>query len=78
MQFLEYHHCEILSEINLSKTHFSNYETPRRMFQYDGTYIGKIINDENYELAWAGLSNRKGVYHWSGLYSDLQFLEQGL
>ena len=29
--------CEVLSEIKLSKTNFSEYEIPRRMFRYGGT-----------------------------------------
>lgn len=78
LQFLEKHHCKILSEIILSKTNFSESEIPRRMFHYYGTYIGEIIDDENDELVWAVLSKWKGVYHWSALYSDLQSLEQGL
>ena len=78
MQFLEYHHCEILSDIKLSGTNFSGNEIPRRMFRYYGTYIGEIIDDEYDELVWAVLSKWKGVYHWSGMYPDLQSLEQGL
>lgn len=41
LQFLEQHHCEILSGIILSKTNFSEYEMPRRMFQYYGTLLVK-------------------------------------
>lgn len=78
MLFLEYHHCEILSEIKLSKTNFSECEIPRRMFQYGDSYIGEIIDEENDELAWAVLSKWKGVYHWSEIYPDLKSLEQGL
>ena len=78
MQFMEQHHCEILSEIKLTKTNFSECEIPRRMFQYGGIYIGEIIDEENDELAWAVLSKCKGIYHWSGIYPDLQSLEQGL
>lgn len=78
LQFLEEHHCEILSEIKLSRTNFSKYEIPRRMFQYYGTYIGEIIDDENNESIWAVLSKWKGVYRWSALYADSQSLEQGL
>lgn len=44
--FLKEHHCKILSEINLSKTGFSDDEIPRRMFKYGGTYITEIIDDE--------------------------------
>lgn len=78
MQFLEQHHCKVLSEMKLSRTNFSEFDTPRRMFQYYGTYIGEIIDDESNELAWAVLSKWKGVYHWSGMYSDLHALEQGV
>lgn len=69
---------EILSEIKLSKTNFSAYELPRRMFQYYGTYVGEIIDEENNELVCAVLSKWKGIYHWSAVYADLQSLEQGL
>lgn len=78
LQFLKQHHCKILSEIELSRTSFSKCDTPRRMFQYYGTYIGEIIDDESNERVWAVLSKWKGTYHWSGMYSDLQALEQGL
>lgn len=78
LQFLKQHHCKILSEIKLSKTNFSAYELPRRMFQYYGTYVGEIIDEENNELVWAVLSKWKGIYHWSAVYADLQSLEQGL
>lgn len=78
MQFLEQHHCKILSELKLSGTCFSEYDTPHRMFQYYDTYIGEIIDDESKELVWAVLSKWSGKYHWSGMYSDLQALEQGL
>lgn len=76
--FLEQHCCKVLSEIELSRTNFSEYDTPRRMFQYYGTYIGEIIDDESKELVWAVLSKWKGTYHWSYMYTDLQTLEQGL
>lgn len=78
MQFLEQNHCKILSEIKLSMTNFSEYDTPRRMFEYCNTYIGEIFDDENDQLVWAVLSKYKGVYRWSGMYTDLQSLEQGL
>ncbi|MCX4379034.1 MAG: hypothetical protein OSJ61_23165 [Lachnospiraceae bacterium] len=78
MQFLKLHHCQILSEIKLSRTSFSKSEIPRRMFQYYGTYVGEIVDDESDRLAWAVLSIWKGAYHWSGIYSDLWSLEQGL
>ena len=45
--------CEVLSEIKLSKTNFSEYEIPRRMFQYCGTYIAEIMDDETEGLVWA-------------------------
>lgn len=76
--FLKEHHCKILSEINLSKTSFSDDEIPRRMFKYGGTYITEIIDDETNSLMWAVLSKRKGTYHFSGYYDCLEALEQGL
>lgn len=78
LQFLAKHNCTLLSEINLSKTNFSEYEVPCRMFKYGGTYIAEIIDDETNRLMWAVLSKRKGTYHFSGYYDCLEALEQGL
>lgn len=78
LNFLKKHDCNILCEIKLSKTNFSEYETPRRMFQYGGAYVAEIIDDETNDLVWAVLSKWKGVYHFSGYYDSLEALEQGL
>ena len=78
LQFISEHDCKILSEITLSKTNFSPYEIPRRMFNYGGTYIAEIIDDETNSPVWAVLSKWKGVYHFSTYYSSLERLEQGL
>lgn len=78
LRFLTKHNCKILSEINLSKTNFSEYEVPRRLFNYGGTYIAEIIDDETGNLVWADLSKWKGIYHFSSYYDCLETLEQGL
>ncbi len=70
--------CEVLSEIKLSKTNFSEYEIPRRMFRYGGTYIAEIIDDETEGLVWAVLSKWKGIYHFSACGDSLETIIQGL
>lgn len=70
--------CEVLSEIKLSKTNFSEYEIPRRMFQYCGTYIAEIMDDETEGLVWAVLSKWKGIYHFSACSDSLETIIQGL
>ncbi len=77
-QFLFRHNCEVLSEIKFPKTNFSEYEVPRRMFIYGGTYIAEILDEETGDLVWAVLSKRKGIYHFSSYYDHLETLEQGL
>ncbi len=76
--FLARNNCEILPEIRLGKTDFSNNETPRRMFRYGGEYIAEIIDDESGEPVWAVLSKFRGVYGFTAFYSDLHALENGL
>ena len=46
LEFLNRHNCQILSEIQLSKTDFPKHEIPRRMFRYGGEYIGEICDGE--------------------------------
>ena len=70
--------CEVLSERKLSKTNFSEYEIPRRMFRYGGTYIAEIIDDETEGLVWAVLSKWKGIYHFSACSDSLEAIIQGL
>lgn len=70
--------CEVLSEIKLSKTNFSEYEIPRRMFRYGGTYIAEIIDDETEGRVWAVLSKWKGIYHFSACSDSLETIIQGL
>ena len=70
--------CEVLSEIKLSKTNFSEYEIPRRMFRYGGTYIAEIMDDETEGLVWAVLSKWKGMYHFSACSDSLEAIIQGL
>ena len=78
LEFLEKHNSKILSEIKLSKTNFSEYEVPRRMFLYGGTYIAEIVDDETQSFVWAVLSEWKGVYHFAECYDCLEAMEQGL
>lgn len=77
-EFIANNNCEILSEIKLGRTDFSESETPRRMFRYGGTYIAEIIDDESGEPVWAVLSKFRGVYRFTEYYSDLSALENGL
>lgn len=37
-EFITENNCEILSEIKLGRTDFTESETPRRMFRYGGVY----------------------------------------
>lgn len=78
LQFFKEHNCKILSEINLPKTNFSEYEVPRRMFNYGGAYIAEIIDEETDKLVWAVLVKGKRTYHFSTYYDCLEALEQGL
>ena len=48
------------------------------MFNYGGTYIAEIIDDETGKLVWAVLSKWNGIYHFSTYYDCLETLEQGL
>lgn len=57
--FLEVNDCEIILEIKLSKTNFSDKEIPRRMIKYGGQYIAEIVDDETEGIVWAVLSNWK-------------------
>lgn len=78
LNFLSRNHCEILSEIRLVKTAFSQYEIPRRMFQYGSEYIGEIFDEVSNQLVWTVLSKRNGIYYFSSYYEDLEVLEQGI
>lgn len=77
-EFLKEHHCKVLSVIKLGKTNFSEYEIPRRIFEYGGVYIAEIIDAETNCFVWAVLSKWRGVYHFSQYYESLEGLEQGL
>ena len=77
MRFLEEHSCNILSEIKLPKTNFSEYEIPRRMIVYGGVYIAEIMDDETGILVWAVLSKWKGICHFSAYYASLDAPERG-
>ena len=78
LKFLTRHNCEILSEIKLSKTDFSENKTPRRMFKYGNVYVAEIYDDESTDLVWAVLSKWKGTYHFSSYYEGLEVLENNL
>lgn len=78
LEFVNRHNCEILSEIKLSKINFSENEAPHRMLKYYGTYVAEICDDESDALIWAVLAKKKGVYHFSSCFEDLEVIEQGL
>ncbi len=71
--FLKERNCEILSKIKLPNNF--EFELPKRMFVYGGSYIGEI-NDEE-ELVWSVLSKFRGKYNWGECYEDLKALEDG-
>ena len=73
LAFLNKHSCEILSEIKLPNNF--EFELPKRMFVYYGSYIGEIEDEDG--LVWSVLSKFKGKFHWSECYSDLKTLEDG-
>ncbi len=76
--FLEKNNCEIISEIKLSKTNFTEKEIPRRMIKYGGQYIAEIIDDETDEIVWAVLSKWKGIWHFCNCYDSLENMTQGI
>lgn len=76
--FLEKYDCEILSEIKLSRTNFSENEIPKRIFKYGGEYIAEIIDDESNQFIWGILSKWKGIWHIREYYDSLESLEEGL
>ncbi len=76
--FLESNNCEIISEIKLPKTDFTEREVPRRMIRYGGQYVAEIVDDETDEIVWAVLSKWKGVWHFSSYYNSLENMMQGI
>lgn len=76
--FLEVNDCEIISEIKLSKTNFSDKGIPRRMIKYGGQYIAEIVDDETEGIVWAVLSNWKGIWHFSSYYDSLEGMIEGI
>jgi len=76
--FLEVNNCEIVLEIKLSKTNFSDKEIPMRMIKYGGQYIAEIVDDETEGIVWAVLSKWKGVWHFSSYYDSLESIIQGI
>lgn len=75
---LENNNCEVISEIKLLKTDFTEKEIPRRMIKYGGQYIAEIIDTETDEVVWAVLSKWKGVWHFSSYYDSLENMIQGI
>ena len=73
LAFINEHGCKILSEIKLPNNF--NFEIPKRIFVYGGSYIGEIEDGD--ELVWSVLSKFKGKYHWGECYEDLNALEDG-
>lgn len=76
--FLEANNCEIISEIKLSKTNFTDKEIPRRMIRYGGQYIAEIIDDETEEIVWAVLSKWKDIWHFSSCADSLESMIRGI
>lgn len=73
LAFLKEHNCEILSKIKLPNGF--DFEIPKRMFVYYGSYIGEIEDEDG--LVWSVLSKFKGKYHWGECYEDMKTLEDG-
>ncbi|MBR2175516.1 MAG: hypothetical protein IJ861_01040 [Clostridia bacterium] len=79
MAFIKSHDCEIISEIKLSKTDFSENEIPKRMIKYGDSYIGEIIDDEDGSLVWGVLGKgRKGIWHFMSEYDSLKSMAEGI
>ena len=78
LDFVNRNSCQILSEIQLSKTSFSAQEAPRRMLKYHGTYVAEICDAGEGGLIWAVLEKKKGIYHVSSCFEDLEVLEQSI
>lgn len=78
LSFLKSHNCQILSEINLPQSAFTEAYKPLRMFKYGGIYIAEIPDDESGAPVWAILSKLKGKYRYSTYYDSLEALEQGI
>ena len=76
--FLEVNDCEIISEIKLSKTNFSEKEILRRMIKYGGQYIAEIFDDKTEAIVWAVLSKWKGIWHFCSYYDSLESMIQGI
>lgn len=76
--FLENNNCEIISEIKLSKTDFTEKEIPRRMIKYGEQYVAEIIDEETNGVVWAVLSKWKGVWRFTTCYDSLQSMIQGI
>lgn len=78
LNFIDKYKCEILSEIKLSKTNFTENEIPRRIIKYCGTYIAEIIDDEDNQLIWAALTKYKGLWHYSCYYETLEVMRDSI
>ena len=76
--FLDKYNCEILSEIKLSRTNFSENDIPKRIFKFGGVYIAEVIDDESNQFIWGVLSKWKGVWYIREYYDSLKSLEEGL
>lgn len=76
--FLESNNCEIISEIKLSETDFTDREIPRRMIKYGGQYVAEIVDEETDEIVWAVLSKWKGIWHFSSYYDSLDNMTRGI
>ena len=74
LEFINEHGCEILPKIKLPNNF--EFELPKRMFIYGGSYIGEIEDKDG--LVWSVLSKFKGKFHWSECYEDLKALEDGI
>ena len=74
--FLKKNNCEVISEIELSKTDFK--EIPRRVIKYGRQYIAEIIDVETDEIVWVTLSKWKGVWHLSSCYNSLENMTRGI
>lgn len=70
--------CEVISNIELRKTDFTEKEIPRRMIKYGGQYIAETIDAETDKIVWAVLSKWKGVWHFSSYYDSLENMMQGI
>ena len=80
LDFIEHHHCEIISEWKYPEGSFQEHETPRRMLRYGDILIAEIWDSDESALAWAVMSTGRfrGKYVFTYSCDNLEHLVLGL